>query len=631
MTKVKYVVPDGGMGWVIVLAFALNNIVMIPIIQNFGMIYGSAFKRYGISATQSTLIINVNQAFGMVLGMMNGPLLRKYGYRKMAVAGSLLYSGGVILTSFGSSLNHFIITYGMITSLGMSMGMSSFSLAINTYFREKRGRAMGLAMTITGIGPIVIPYLVSFLLYEYGNERTMFILGGLSLNSLVGALLLHPIKWYAKPEKETKEDLSPTIEKDPDNDEFRKNYVTQESASLLGGSTEKCLFDVENDKIRNRKISRTMTIYSTDFNDDNTSIYGFEMPISMQNGSLLDIRDLGTEQEDENTKNKEDKIKFQRQLSAGNDVAEFRRSSSFSEMKARKFSIGSRYGDLGLTKKVLTECPEEEREFIKTNGDYLENKTNKSAVPAFTEIVKFSEPEVKIPERPESLIKRLFIAINKFFDLDLLRDPVYVNIMMGMSLAIFAEFNFSTLTPFILKDMHLTDGDIAKVMSSVASTDLILRAVSPYIGEFLRKSPRMMYLVSLFLLIITRTGLLMVEQFYLIVVVAFGLGVAKGVRTVYMTLVIPSHVPLEKLANASSIQSLVNGFFLMVIGPCLGVIRDLTGSYVYCIILINGVTSITIIMWLSEFGIKRILRIRKQGGGTSENLEQDILKKVESQ
>lgn len=88
---------------------------MIPIIQNFGMIYGSAFKRFGISATQSTLIINVNQAFGMVLGMMNGPLLRKYGYRKMAVAGSLLYSSGVILTSFGSSLIHFIITYGMIT------------------------------------------------------------------------------------------------------------------------------------------------------------------------------------------------------------------------------------------------------------------------------------------------------------------------------------------------------------------------------------------------------------------------------------------------------------------------------------------------------------------------------------
>ena len=52
--------------------------------------------------------------------------------------------------------------------------------------------------------------------------------------------------------------------------------------------------------------------------------------------------------------------------------------------------------------------------------------------------------------------------------------------------------------------------------------------------------------------------------------VAFGLGIAKGVRTVYMTLVIPSYVPLERLPNASSIQSLVNGTLLMIAGPILG-------------------------------------------------------------
>lgn len=41
----------------------------------------------------------------------------------------------------------------------------------------------------------------------------MFILGALSLNSLAGALLLHPIKWHAKPVKETEENLLPAIEK----------------------------------------------------------------------------------------------------------------------------------------------------------------------------------------------------------------------------------------------------------------------------------------------------------------------------------------------------------------------------------------------------------------------------------
>lgn len=136
----------------------------------------------------------------------------------------------------------------------------------------------------------------------------------------------------------------------------------------------------------------------------------------------------------------------------------------------------------------------------------LINSRYKSAVPALPQKLELLVPEVEIPEKPKSLIKRCFTAINKYFDLDLLRDPVYVSIMLGMSLAIFAEFNFSTLTPFILKDMHLENNDIATVMSSVATTDLLLRAVSPYIGEFLRKSPRMMYLFSLFLLIITRTG-----------------------------------------------------------------------------------------------------------------------------
>lgn len=84
--------------------------------------------------------------------------------------------------------------------------------------------------------------------------------------------------------------------------------------------------------------------------------------------------DLDTDQEDKNGKNKEDKIKFQRQSSAGNGAAELKQSTSFSEVKARKFSITSRYGDLSLANKVLTECPEEGRELTKTNCYNLEKK-----------------------------------------------------------------------------------------------------------------------------------------------------------------------------------------------------------------------------------------------------------------
>lgn len=52
--------------------------------------------------------------------------------------------------------------------------------------------------------------------------------------------------------------------------------------------------------------------------------------------------------------------------------------------------------------------------------------------------------------------------------------------------------------------------------------------------------------------------------------IAVALGIAKGVRTVYMNLVIPSAVPLERLAAAAGLQMMVNGVFMVLGGPLLG-------------------------------------------------------------
>lgn len=70
-----------------------------------------------------------------------------------------------------------------------------------------------------------------------------------------------------------------------------ENVVDQESVSLLDESTLRITDDNE-DESKNgiQKGSRTATISSIEFIDDNVSIYGFETPISLLNGSLLDIR-----------------------------------------------------------------------------------------------------------------------------------------------------------------------------------------------------------------------------------------------------------------------------------------------------------------------------------------------------
>lgn len=93
----------------------------------------------------------------------------------------------------------------------------------------------------------------------------------------------------------------------------------------------------------------------------------------------------------------------------------------------------------------------------------------------------------------------------QFFDLTLLSDPIFVNIIFGLSIAACVETNFSLLFPIILKDMmQFETADIAKLMSVIGFSDTLFRLVSPFIGEWCNKSPRVMYMVSLLMIIFTR-------------------------------------------------------------------------------------------------------------------------------
>lgn len=74
-----------------------------------------------------------------------------------------------------------------------------------------------------------------------------------------------------------------------------------------------------------------------------------------------------------------------------------------------------------------------------------------------------------------------------------------------MSLAMTAEINFSLLTPFILTDFYLNEQEIATVMAVIAILDLIFRFIAPYIGDGLKVSARIMYMIAMSLLIMSRT------------------------------------------------------------------------------------------------------------------------------
>lgn len=235
---------------------------------------------------------------------------------------------------------------------------------------------------------------------------------------------------------------------------------------------------------------------------------------------------------------------------------------------------------------------------VKSNGVGLLNKNGN--LQGGKDSINKEEDEELEEKKELTFWQRLGRGLVAFFDLGLLKDPVYVNLMLGMSLAICAELNFSLLTPFILADRGFDTDHIAIIMSVIAGLDIVFRFMAPFFSDYYKIQARDMYIIALFMLLSSRMSLVFTHSFKSVLAVAVALGVAKGVRTVYMTIVIPSYVPIERLPAAAGIQMVVNGILLMAFGPLIGYIRDVSGGYDWCIGFINLLTVATLVMWILE-------------------------------
>lgn len=91
---------------------------------------------------------------------------------------------------------------------------------------------------------------------------------------------------------------------------------------------------------------------------------------------------------------------------------------------------------------------------------------------------KMEDDDDDIEEKPLTFCQKVTL----FFDLDLLKDFTYVNLMLGVTLAGFSELNFSLLTPFILRDYGKTKVEVAFFMSLLAGIDISVRFCVPFVA-----------------------------------------------------------------------------------------------------------------------------------------------------
>ncbi|XP_053999521.1 uncharacterized protein LOC128887541 isoform X1 [Hylaeus anthracinus] len=602
--------PDGGWGWIIVIAAGFSNFCILPVLQSFGLIFRDRFTELGINSSQTTTILNMNIAVTACIGLANGPLFRKFSYRQVSFTGALISAVSIMVLSRMKTFTGALIFFSFLYGAGTGTAMSANSLALNTYFKQKRRIATGLSWTCTGMGPIVIPQVITLLMPKYGIEGTILIFGGIACNAVACALLLQPVSMHAKQKRNTEKliikEISDTSPYSKTTEPLNKNgKISVQSRSLdniVGGvrnsdgtfslakgkfGSQYLYYDDEEDGASGIDVMGPGAIMMSRAND------GW---FSRKDTSTVSITSR-TSRKDNTSRNpsRRPSISLSRQssLNTGSSVRNLNRQNSETESYRRRISC---YQAPALPLIILNESCEhaEDSEQCK-DPDCSQKLQQKSAIPEKLETANLLEEECVKEER-----KTFLEAVIMFFDLDLLRDPIYVNMMLGITFANFAEMNFSLLTPFILSEFGFSKIRVATVMSILAGVDVATRLTIPFIADCIGWQNRTFFLVGISGIALGRIVLAYTGDFGVTIAIAVLVGAGKALRTIFMALVIPSHVPLSRLPGATGIQLLAGGVTSLMLGPVVGWIRDITSDYGIMLHCLNVFTFLTVISWSLE-------------------------------
>uniref|UniRef100_A0A1B0GAF3 Major facilitator superfamily (MFS) profile domain-containing protein n=1 Tax=Glossina morsitans morsitans TaxID=37546 RepID=A0A1B0GAF3_GLOMM len=549
-----FVAPDGGWGWVVCLAAGFSNFSIFPALQQYGFIYRKRMKVLGFDAKETTTIVNVVMAISSLAGIVNGAMFRRFTFRQVALVGSI--------------------------GLGLSMGATS--LAVNTYFKNRRRRATGFSWTITGLGAIIFPHISTYLLMLYGAQGTILIYAAIALNSVLCAITLQPVLWHVqKPEKQ--------------------KFLNETNGNLTEKNQQgyECKF-CQIQKREKRGIFSSQYL----FNDDDPDRPGYE------------ITEPGTPM-----------------LARAND-GWYGSKLSLTSKSLRKTSRTERYEN-GHNGGI----EEESNSLYKPNyfnreREDLERYISKTSVyskPDMDEcrctcaeekilLQKISDDEKKLEEQrlidaleAEELEKSKMTFLQKvvkFFDLDLLKDFTFVNLSMGITIMMFGEMNFSVLTPFILNSFGYANEQISLAMSLLGGMDISVRFLAPFALEKVKLDNRVLFAFGIIAISIGRLIVTLTSSYNVVVIVFIMIGFGKGFRTLFSPLILPSYVPLRRLPAASGLQLIFNSIFSFVCGPLLGLVTDAYG-YKITIHFINTMTCIALLLWLAESIVRRLLNKKK--------------------
>ncbi|MEO0562526.1 MAG: MFS transporter, partial [Chloroflexota bacterium] len=161
----------------VVATTAVALFVIFGIRLSFSVFFAEFLQVEGWSSAQGSSIFSVSMIVFALTAPPTGYLLDRFGPATVFSSGALILGLGLFLSSYAQSIQHIILTYGVIAGAGLGIiGLGPMAGNISSWVQpEQRGRAIGAAFAGTGFGSLVFVPMSERLIFAFGWRTTFAI------------------------------------------------------------------------------------------------------------------------------------------------------------------------------------------------------------------------------------------------------------------------------------------------------------------------------------------------------------------------------------------------------------------------------------------------------------------------
>ena len=161
------------------------SVYTIPLVESLGW-----------SVSSVTIAFTVMMTLGGASAAVFGKFVEKSGPTKSAIVAAVLFGLGQAGSGFAVSMDSlvmFILSYGLLSGIGLGIGYIAPVSTLVKWFPDRRGLATGMAVLGFGTGALITAPVAAALMETVGIPMTFYILGtSYFVLMLLGALYIAP-------------------------------------------------------------------------------------------------------------------------------------------------------------------------------------------------------------------------------------------------------------------------------------------------------------------------------------------------------------------------------------------------------------------------------------------------------